>query len=232
MRSREISLSLVHKLVLGRDLLLTGKWGSTNTFYRLQEVPCMLQSCVCTVVCLRCESHGSTIATACLGQLIIRPRAVPRQAQQHWTIRSIVIVVLFVEPCGDKVVHLLVILLGWTEYLGCGRGRVSLGVEVETRATDSCGADNPGQRRRLGWLGRGGVEAVLALARVALPEGSSGSGGCEGAAGGEARGRLGKLAGGGCHVAIVMKRYQSCSRGIDTTNMSESIVLIHQFTHW
>lgn len=60
---------------------------------------------------------------------------------------------------------------------------------------------------------------MLALAGVALTEGSSGSGGCECAAGGESRCRLGELACGRSHVAVVMDKYQDRSgEYIDTVS--------------
>ena len=82
------------------------------------------------------ESHGSTIASTSSRLLIKGPAAVPRQSHQDRAIRSIIIIVLFLESRSYLVVHLLVVLELRGEEARCFTGRsrekgaIALGVEV------------------------------------------------------------------------------------------------------
>src|SRR5258708_37873118 len=97
---------------------------------------------------LRCEPHGSTIATPSPSLVIEGAAGVPGQSQQDWAVRAIVVIVLLLQPRRNLVVHLLVVLELGREDLGLV-GAAALGVVVVP-----CSAE--GQRSNTQVQARGG----------------------------------------------------------------------------
>lgn len=181
-----------------------------QTLNRLQEVAGSNKTSVSAVVTLWCESHGSTVRSTSLSLLIISSRTVPCQSQQDWSVRSIVVVILLLQALSDHIIHLLVILLSWSENTLCLSGRASekgavgLVIDVGTCAGSSEGKTGveAGGGLLCGWS-LGGVCAAALLAE------SSASRGGEGGAGGgsEGGGCACEGAGGGGHGELKLSSY-------------------------
>lgn len=174
----------------------------------LEEVAGVLQAGVGAVVRLGREPHRGAVAAAGARGGVVRPRRVPREAQQHGTVRPVVVVILLPQLLGDGVVDLLVIFCGGLEQpgrLACAAlGQVELpalrGVEVEAaRESRSChGSDDEAAAGR--GLGRFGTRRVMAT-RGLLEELLRGIGVVPGRACREAQGgggRGGRRASGNC----------------------------------
>lgn len=126
------------------------------------------------MVALGREAHGSTVAAAGAGLLVIGATGVPSQAQKDGAVAAVVIVFLLLETASDLVVHGLVVLKLGGEDLGRGRARI---VRIEPvpaggEGTTGSGPD-PGGAVALGG-GLGGVEAAAALAESDTRGGAQG----------------------------------------------------------
>src|SRR3954453_12901269 len=93
-----------------------GYRGQAHTLNWLQEVSGGLQSSVRSVISLRLESHGGSIAASSLGLDIISSRRMPRQSHEDRSVRPIIIIILLLQPLGNLIIHLLVILEGRLEW--------------------------------------------------------------------------------------------------------------------
>lgn len=111
----------------------------------LEEVPCVLEAGVGPVVRLGREPHGRAVAAPRARGGVVGARGVPRQAQQHRTIGTVVVLVLLPQLLGDGVVHLLVVFRRRLEH-ACRLPRAALG-QVEFTGLCVVDVESASERR-------------------------------------------------------------------------------------
>lgn len=168
----EVGVGYPRELFCGR---VSDWWGTgegrrdgLRTFDWVEEVTSGFQTGVGAVVAFGGETHGGAVGTAGVGESVVagrwisccgrleveiwhlRSTAMPRQPQKHWAVAAIIIIVLLLEQLGDKIIHLLIVILCRCEHASClaRASLLQLGdaaiVEIEVSCTTRCKESNNG----------------------------------------------------------------------------------------
>jgi hypothetical protein len=130
----------------------------------VEEVAGSVKTGIGTVVTLRGESHGSTVAATSLGLGIVGATGVPCETDKDGSVRAIVVLIVLNEELSDLVVDLLVILLSGCEDTS-GLGLLCAVHIVETSTTSKGGNKTTDQEAIATLLSTGGI-SVATTARL------------------------------------------------------------------